>query len=222
MTTATQQLTGLADLLRAKFSSGLPLRTAWPTPDAAPRRMLKLARNTAQVDEDAPASRPWQAAALFAAVADGTDVDAPPLPVVSKRHTCPVVALMLVAHPTKKHLQVAHFDGGSVVVPTGHFDDGELAVFVPEGARLPEYLLKRAGLWDFCTGYGTLRGPERDRVAWKKISGVLSHGLLLKVYNDPSPPGGAPMVVLFGPARKWSTNAMFNEGFCTAHFLGVV
>jgi hypothetical protein len=139
---------------------------------------------------------------------------------------CPLVSILLLPHPRRAHLQIAHFPGGWVVVPRGQFKDFELAVFVPEGARLPEYLLKRANLWDYSSGYGTLRGPEGNRVAWTKVGGVLSYGLLLKVFNDPSPKGepnallfGPP--VLFAPAGDWATLKLFTEHQCAARFLGI-
>jgi hypothetical protein len=140
---------------------------------------------------------------------------------------CPLVSILLLPHPRAKDLQIAHFAGGQVVVPRGAFKDFELAVFVPEGARLPEYLLKRANLWDYTTGYGMLRGRDRNRVAWKKVGGVLSYGVLLKALNDPNPKAKptamlfGPTAMLFSPAGDWLTTSFFTENQCTARFLGI-
>ncbi|WP_426106333.1 hypothetical protein [Massilia sp. TSP1-1-2] len=171
-----------------------------------------------------PRTRDSFVAKLFAFL-----TSAPPIPPAPTFHPvaaagagphCPLVVVQLLAHPSADHLQVAHFAGGSVVVPRGYFNNGELAVFIPEGAHLPEYLLKRANLWNHTTGYGALRGREGNRVAWKKVQGVLSYGVLIKALNDPDPLG-EPSAMLFGPRGDWSSATMFTEGECCARFLAV-
>lgn len=61
------------------------------------------------------------------------------------------------------------------VVKKGDFKAGELAVYIPEQAVLPEPLIEALGLT------GRLAGSKKDRVKAIKLRGCLSQGLLYKV-----------------------------------------
>ena len=66
------------------------------------------------------------------------------------------------------------------VVRKGQFSVGDLGVYVPEGAILPDELLEKIGL------LGRLSGSGKNRVKAVRLRGVLSQGLLLS--TDLLPP----------------------------------
>ena len=131
---------------------------------------------------------------------------------------CPVVWLYIEPHPTSRHHELASFQGKRVVVPRGQFRTGELAAFLPEGSALPDELLRRLGRWDRLSGYGTLRGPDRNRVRMERIKGVVSHGLLVPSYGREHWPGD-----VFRTVPSAANPMAFNlyEFDCAANRLGV-
>lgn len=136
------------------------------------------------------------------------------------RPHCPLVAIAIAPHPRAAHLELARFAGGQAVVPRGYFKNGDLAAFLPEGALLPDYLLKRLALWDHTTGYGMLRGAGRNRVTLRKVHGELSHGVLVKGLRRPYDRDAA-CALLFGASGGWEGAAVIDEGKCCARLLQV-
>jgi len=61
------------------------------------------------------------------------------------------------------------------VVRKGDYKSGQLAVYIPEGAVLPEWLIERMGLT------GKLAGKQKNRVKAVRLRGCLSQGLLYPV-----------------------------------------
>lgn len=62
------------------------------------------------------------------------------------------------------------------------YNDGDLVIYVPEGAVLPEWLLKQ-GFWNEEKQKGTLAGSKGDRVKAMRLRGVLSQGIIFPVEN---------------------------------------
>lgn len=58
---------------------------------------------------------------------------------------------------------------------------GELVIYVPEGAIVPEDVLKERGYWDNTKDKGLLEGKKGNRVKMRRFAGVESRGLLFKV-----------------------------------------
>lgn len=77
-------------------------------------------------------------------------------------------------HPDAERLEIAQVHGYQSIVRKGQFQNGELAIYVPEGAVMPDGLLKEIGL------EGKLAGSNKNRVKAIKLRGILSQGLLLK------------------------------------------
>lgn len=70
-------------------------------------------------------------------------------------------------------IEVAHVGGYRAVVRKGDFKAGDLAIYIPEGAVLPERLIEIIGLT------GKLAGSQHNRVKATKLRGVLSQGLVI-------------------------------------------
>lgn len=70
------------------------------------------------------------------------------------------------------------------VVGKGTYQPGSRAVYLPEAAILPEWLLKKMNFWNEEAQKGTLSGPKGDRVKARKIRGCLSQGILLSLETN--------------------------------------
>jgi RNA ligase (TIGR02306 family) len=68
-------------------------------------------------------------------------------------------------------------------VPEGshRYKQGDLVAYIPEGAVLPEWLLKRMGFWDVGKDRGGLSGGAGNRVKAIRLRGVFSQGILYPV-----------------------------------------
>ena len=63
------------------------------------------------------------------------------------------------------------------------YKQGDLVVYVPEGAVVPEYLLK-PGFWNEDKNQGILDGPKGDRIKARKLRGIFSQGILFEVAHS--------------------------------------
>jgi RNA ligase (TIGR02306 family) len=97
---------------------------------------------------------------------------------------CPVVRVTIESHPNADAIELARVGGYLSVVKKGQFQNGELAVYIPEQAVLPPWLLESLGFWDEMNGKGKLSGSRGNRVRAMKLRGVLSQGLLVPLIHD--------------------------------------
>lgn len=97
---------------------------------------------------------------------------------------CEVVRVTIQEHPNADALEIAQVRGYQSIVRKGQFETGDLAVYIPEQAIVPEWLLRRLNLWDDDKGKGKLAGSNGDRVKAQKIRGVLSQGILLPLSSN--------------------------------------
>lgn len=81
-------------------------------------------------------------------------------------------------HPWADTLECVQVDGFTVVVKKGLFNNGDIALYIPEQAIVPDHMLDEMGL------LGALTGPGNNVVRAKKIRGVLSQGLLYPISWD--------------------------------------
>lgn len=88
---------------------------------------------------------------------------------------CLVRRVEISPHPNADNLEIAHIDGFDSIVRKGDFVSGDLSVYLPEQAVIPEQLLRYMGL------EGKLHGSGKNRVKAIKLRGVLSQGILLKL-----------------------------------------
>lgn len=97
-----------------------------------------------------------------------------------------VLKLNILEHPNADALEIAQVMGYQSIVRKGQFKTGDLAVYIPEQSVVPEWILRRLGLWDDEKGKGKLVGPDGNRVKAVKLRGVISQGLIFPlehVYN---------------------------------------
>lgn len=98
----------------------------------------------------------------------------------------PVIAIDAIErHPNGDAIEVTLIHRyRSVVKKSSNFKPGDRVVYIPQASLLPEYLLKRLGLWDHENGIGLLGGTARNRVSAAKFRGLLSQGICLPVEQD--------------------------------------
>ena len=104
-------------------------------------------------------------------------------------------------------------DGSHVYQP------GDLVVYVPEAAIVPEYLLK-PGFWNDEEGHGMLDGVNFDRVKARRLRGIYSQGILFPTVYDG--------MVINGVAQRGQTlrneageQRMVEAGDDVGEFLGI-
>jgi len=147
---------------------------------------------------------------------------------------CPVVRVSIEPHPQADQIEIARVGDFQSIVRKGQVRDGDMAVYIPEQAIVPEWLLRQMNLWDETKQKGGLHGAAGNRVKAIKLRGILSQGLILpgNCGDDANPdvviisadrsdanvPEFAPVTVdAFG---VWEARS-FKEGDDAAEFLGV-
>jgi RNA ligase (TIGR02306 family) len=85
-----------------------------------------------------------------------------------------VVSIRVLPHPGADLLELAQVDGYRAVVRKDQFQDGDLAVYIPEQAIVPDALLEEFGL------VGRLAGADKNRVKAVRLRGELSQGLVVR------------------------------------------
>lgn len=93
---------------------------------------------------------------------------------------------------------------------------GEPVVYVPEGAIVPEDVLKERGYWDDVKGKGLLEGKRGNRVKMRRFAGFESRGLLFKVVTHGAGPLNGDLAVFRGDDQ-----IMVTEGTNVMEFLGI-
>lgn len=132
---------------------------------------------------------------------------------------CPVVRVEIMPHPNADQLELAKVGDYMTVVRKDQFVTGDFAVYIPEQAVIPEWLLKHLGLYDEAKQKGSLAGSLGNRVKAIKLRGVLSQGLMLQM--DQGDESTGPFVV--APTEDGIGAAAFvDEGQDVAEFLGIV
>lgn len=83
-----------------------------------------------------------------------------------------VYRLEIEEHPNADLIELAKVGDYRSIVRKGQFKTGDLAVYVPEAAVVPDWVLTRLGL------EGKLAGKAKNRVKAVKLRGILSQGLI--------------------------------------------
>lgn len=87
-------------------------------------------------------------------------------------------------HPNADSLEIAVLRGFRCIVKIGEFEPGDIAVYIPEASVLPDWLLRKLGLWDEEKEKGKLAGTAGNRVKAVKLRGIVSQGLLYPIFLD--------------------------------------
>lgn len=106
---------------------------------------------------------------------------------------CPVVRIRDVQdHPNADRLNI-NFIGDFICISnkledgSARYAPGDRVVYFPEGAILPEALLRELGMWKetldeetgLTTGKGILNGPNGDRIKAMRLRNVMSQGVIM-------------------------------------------
>lgn len=118
-------------------------------------------------------------------------------------------------HPNADAIEFAVIDGYRSIVKKGEFQPGNLVAYIPEGSLLPEWLMKRLGLWDAEKACGKLSGKAGDRVKAIRLRGELSQGICFPVTQDSAETGA----IVTGDAD--GCFSLVREGDDVASLLGI-
>lgn len=97
------------------------------------------------------------------------------------------------------------------------YSKGDAVVYVPEGAIVPEFLL-RQGFWDEKKNAGILAGKNGDRVKSVRLRGIFSQGILFPVLRDF--PDGLPHGIGYVMNER-GEECFVSPGDDVAAFLGI-
>lgn len=93
----------------------------------------------------------------------------------------------VIKHPNADSLTINRIGGYECISNlkedgTPRYKAGDLVVYIPEAALLPEWMLQKMGFWD--QGRGTLSGSRGNRVKAIRLRGIISQGILYPVFQD--------------------------------------
>jgi RNA ligase (TIGR02306 family) len=139
----------------------------------------------------------------------------------------PIVRInKVISHPNADRLSLNYFReyitiSAKLEDGSHRYKEGDLVVYVPVGAIVPEWLLKK-GFWDEKNNKGILAGSKGNRVKDLKIRGVLSQGIMFPVES----PTQSEYTVAFclsneGILMNEDISIGVNEGDNVAEFLGI-
>jgi len=95
----------------------------------------------------------------------------------------------VVDHPDADRLTVVKIGGFNCIANkkedgSWRYQGGDMVVYIPEGAVVPDWLLKHMGFWNDEKDTGGLAGSKGNRVKAMKLRGIFSQGILLPVEPD--------------------------------------
>ena len=95
----------------------------------------------------------------------------------------------VIEHPNADRLNIVKILGYDAITNKNENNEpryakGDLVIYVPEGAVVPENLLKQYGYWDDEKNKGMLAGRRGDRVKAIRLRQVLSQGLIWPLESD--------------------------------------
>ena len=123
----------------------------------------------------------------------------------------------VIDHPNADRLSLIQINGYTCISAkledsSHRYKQNDLVVYVPEGAVIPEYLLK-PGFWNEEKAKGILAGSKGDRVKSMRLRDIFSTGILFPVEYDDR--GSA---ILAGEGGSY---IFVNDGDDVAEFLGI-
>lgn len=86
--------------------------------------------------------------------------------------------------PKADRMQLAHIEGYVTCIKKGQFKEGDLVVYLPEAAILPEFVLRVLGLWNEAENKGLCAGENGNRIKVLKLRGILSQGIAYPLAFD--------------------------------------
>lgn len=125
-----------------------------------------------------------------------------------------VYPLRIEEHPNADTLELAVVGDYRSIVRKGQFKTGDLGVYIPESAIVPENVLFQLGLID------KLAGKDKNRVKAVKLRGILSQGIVLPVSQDGD--RGTVYISYTDPETGVDDYLTVNEGDEVSEFLHIV
>lgn len=127
----------------------------------------------------------------------------------------------VIKHPNADKLTIVKIGGFNCI--SSYLDDGslrykagDLVVYIPEAAVMPEWMLQKLDFWK--DGKGTLSGSQGNRVKAIKLRGVVSQGILYPVKSEQRGNGDPDVDVVYNePDTK-----IVLEGDDVAEFLNII
>lgn len=129
-----------------------------------------------------------------------------------------IYRLTIEPHPDADRIELARVGDYRSIVMKGQFKTGDLGVYIPESALVPEWMLKEMGL------EGKLAGKQHNRVKAAKFRGVLSQGIVFPVrqFTNSKPFGENHEGYLDRFNSGADEDALFvSEGQDVTEFLGI-
>ena len=109
----------------------------------------------------------------------------------------------VIPHPKADRLDLVRIDDYLSAIPKGSFKEGDLAVYLPEAAMLPEFVLRVLNLWDEERGMGKCAGEIGARIKAVKLRGILSQGIVYPLSYLADHPMGAGWYLQDADAGLW-------------------
>ena len=114
-------------------------------------------------------------------------------------------------HPDADLIEIGKVDDYQVVVGKGQFKTGDLVVYIPEAAIVPDWLIEKMGL------VGKLAGSKYNRVKAIKLRQVVSQGLCYQVHTNID-----NRFFVIGPPAQFGDDYQYvEEGDDITDFLGI-
>jgi RNA ligase (TIGR02306 family) len=98
--------------------------------------------------------------------------------------SCEVVRCIIEPHPNADQIEICRVGDFQSIVRKGDFSNGDLAIYIPEQAVVPEWLLKTMNMWEEERQKGHLHGAAGNRVKAIRLRGIVSQGLMLNFADD--------------------------------------
>ncbi len=84
-------------------------------------------------------------------------------------------------HPNADRLDIVEIGDYNCIVQRDTFCTNDLAIYIPEFAILPKWILQRLGFWKEDGQIGTLAGKQGNRVKAIRLRGIFSQGIIFPV-----------------------------------------
>lgn len=143
-----------------------------------------------------------------------------------------IITRVTAVRPLGDNLSVVNVEGIEHSVVANRLDDGsfrweegEVAVYIPEEAIVPDNILKQRGYWNDEKGIGLLGGKKGNRVKMRRFGPeeerVESRGLLFKLVKlDQEFEGNTHTLIVDLPERAWKSQPV-KIGDDVTEYLGI-
>jgi len=126
-----------------------------------------------------------------------------------------VYRLTIEEHPNADTIELAKVGDYRSIVRKGQFKTGDLGVYVPEAAIVPDWLISELGL------EGKLAGKDKNRVKAVKLRGIFSQGLIYPVHATQLRDGYGYSISRPLTAHQLPMACRVHEGSNVTEFLGI-